>query len=302
MINRSMGPVEYGYICTLSVLWGASFFFMKVALRGFGPFTIVFLRVAGSALVLSLLLAMRGEKPVLSRELVIPLFLMGALNNMIPFSLILWGQQYVQSSVASIINASSPLFSVVLAHYMTDEERMTPSRVSGIALGFSGVALLIGIDTARVTGSALAGKLAMVLSSLSYAFAAIYGRRFRGQPPVRTAAGVLTAAAVLSLPMMLLFEDPLQSPPQAESLLAVTGLVLLSTALAFVLYFKTLERTSPTNLLLVTFLIPLSAVVLGVVVLKETLHWNAFLGMALIFAGLGVVDGRFLRKSQLPDR
>lgn len=294
-----MRPVEYGYIAVLSILWGASFFFMKVALRGFPPFTIVFLRVAGSAAALSLLLFIRGKKPLFSKDMILPLFVMGALNNMIPFSLILWGQQYVTSSVASIINASSPLFSVILAHYMTDEERMTPARITGIALGFTGVAVLIGVDAVRVTGSVLAGQLAMVLSSLSYAFAAIYGRRFRRQQPLKTATGVLTAAAVLSLPMMLLFENPLQASPEGDAWLALSGLVLLSTSLAFVLYFKTLQRTGPTNLLLVTFLIPVSAIILGVLILKETLHWNAIAGMALVFTGLGVMDGRVFRKKAL---
>lgn len=296
MINRSMGPVEYGYLTVLSILWGASFFFMKVALRGFSPFTIVFLRVGGSALVLWLVLLIQGNRSFFSRKMLVPLFIMGALNNMIPFSLILWGQQYVESSIASIINASSPLFCVVLAHYLTDEERMTPGRITGVALGFAGVALLIGLDTLRLTGSRLMGQLAMVLSSLSYAFAAIYGRRFRGQPPVKVAAGVLASAAVLSLPMMLIFEEPLRAIPQSDALWAVAGLVFLSTSLAFVLYFKTLERTSPTNLLLVTFMIPVSAILLGVLVLKETLHWNAIMGMVLIFTGLTVMDGRIFRK------
>lgn len=189
-----MGPVEYGCIAVLSVLRGASFFFMKVALRGFPPFTVVFLRVACSAAVLSLVLFARGEKPLFSKEMIAPLFIMGALNNTIPFSLILWGQQHIESSVASIINASSPLFSVVLAHCPADEEKITPGRIAGVALGFTGVGILIGVDAFKPTGRRLAGQLAMVISSLSYAFAAIDGRRFRGQPPVKTAAGVLTAA------------------------------------------------------------------------------------------------------------
>ncbi len=291
-----MGPGEYGYIILLSILWGASFFFMKIALRDLTPFTIVFLRVSGSAILLSLLLMIQGKHPGFSRKDMIPFLIMGALNNMIPFSLIVWGQQFVESSVASIINASSPLFSLVLAHFLTNEERMTPPRIAGIILGISGVALLIGVDAMSITGNMLAGQTAMVLASLCYAFAAIYGRRFRGREPVYVASGVLTGATVLTLPFMLLLEKPFGLQPGFESSAAVTGLILLSTSLAFVLYFKLLSRTGPTNLLLVTFLIPVSAIILGVVVLKESLSWNAMAGMGMIFAGLAVMDGRLFRK------
>jgi len=296
-----MGLGEYGYIILLSVLWGASFFFMKIALRDLTPFTIVFFRVSGSAILLSLLLLVQGKHPGFSRKDMIPFLVMGALNNMIPFSLIVWGQQFVDSSVASIINASSPLFSLVLAHFLTDEERMTPTRIAGILLGISGVALLIGVDAMNVTGPRLAGQMAMVLASLCYAFAAIYGRRFRGRQPVFVASGVLTGATVLTLPFMLLLEKPFSLHPGMDSTAAMTGLILLSTSLAFVLYFKLLDRTGPTNLLLVTFLIPVSAVFLGVLILRETLSWNAWAGMSLIFVGLTVMDGRLFRK-KIPQR
>jgi len=291
-----MGLREYLYIALLSVLWGASFFFIKISLREITPLTIVLVRVGFSAVILTALVYASGNRMPSSPSIWGAFLVMGALNNMLPFSLIIWGQQHVDSSIASIINATSPVFSVILAHFLTSEERMTPGRVTGVVLGLTGVTVLIGFDGLRGTGLRFLGQTAMLGAALCYACAAIYGRRFRKLPPLVVASGVLSGAAVMMVPLVLLFEKPFDLHPGGVTVAALSGLTLLSTALAYVFYFRVLALTSPTNLLLVTFLIPVNAIFLGVVVLHESLEWNALVGMVFIFAGLAVTDGRLFRK------
>ncbi|MDP2332069.1 MAG: DMT family transporter, partial [Reyranella sp.] len=217
------------------------------------------------------------------------LLVMGALNNALPFSLIFWGQTTITSGVASILNATTPLFTVVVAHIFTRDERMTVRKLVGVLAGLAGVAILIGPDL----GGSLWGQIACLAAALSYAFAGIYGRRFKalGVQPLQAAAGQLTASAMLILPIMLLAESAWPMP-SAVTWSAVAGLALLSTALAYVLYFRILAAAGATNLLLVTFLIPVTATLLGAVFLGERLELRQFAGMALIGVGLAAIDGR----------
>lgn len=296
MVNKAMGLREYLYITLLSILWGASFFFIKLALREITPLTIVLIRVGVSAVILTVLVYASGKKMPSSPGIWLAFFVMGALNNLIPFSLIIWGQRHVESSIASILNASAPVFSVILAHYLTSEEKMTPGRVTGVILGMAGVGILIGFDSSHTSEMKLVGQIAMLVAALCYAISAIYGRRFRKMPPLVIASGVLTGATVMMIPMVLIFEDPFSLHAGGVTIAALSGLTLLSTTLAYVFYFKTLALTGPTNLLMVTFLIPVNAVFLGVIVLKESLGWSAIAGMILIFAGLIVTDGRLFKR------
>jgi len=296
MVNKKLSLRGYLYIAILSVLWGASFFFIKLSLREIPPLTIVLVRVGVSAIVLTVFVYATGKKMPSSPGIWGMFFVMGALNNLVPFSLIIWGQQYVESSVASILNASAPVFSVILAHFLTSEEKMTPSRVTGVLTGLTGVAILIGFDSLHASGLKVLGEAAMLGAGLCYAFSAIYGRRFRRMPPLVVASGVLTGAAVMMIPPAFILENPMSINPGTTTLTALAGLTLLSTSLAYVFYFKTLAITGPTNLLLVTFLIPVNAVFLGVVVLGETLEPSAIAGMVFIFAALAVTDGRLFKR------
>ncbi len=285
----------YLYIILLAGLWGSSFFFIKLALLQITPLTIVLIRVGISAIILNIIVLVSGKKIPRSPKVWVSFFFMGALNNLIPFSLIIWGQQFVESSTASILNASAPVFSVILAHYLTTEERMTPIRVIGVILGLTGVSILIGFSGIQISGMKLLGQVAMLGAALCYALSAIYGRRFRGESPIVVASGVLTGATVMMIPVVFLFEQPLSLSPDTTTITALAGLTLLSTTLAYVFYFKTLSLTGPTNLLLVTFLIPIVAVFLGVVVLGESLGLNVIIGMIFIFAALVVTDGRVFK-------
>ncbi len=277
------------WLLSLTVLWGGSFFFAKVALGELGPFTVAVARVSLAALALALVVPLRQDAPWRTY------FVMGFLNNALPFSLIFWGQTEIAVGLASIINATTPLFTLVVAHFLTPDEKIDRTKIAALLIGLMGVVVLIGPD-ALVGGSALWAQMACLGAALSYAFAGVYGRRFRrmGIAPAEAAAGQVTASAVLILPIMLVVEQPwtLSAPPSLTVSLALAGLALLSTALAYVLYFRILAAAGATNLLLVTLLIPVPATLLGSAVLGEQLEPRHFAGMALIGLGLVLIDGR----------
>ena len=280
------------WLLSLSVLWGGSFFFAKVALGELGPFTVVFIRVALAALVFALVVPLRRDAPWRAY------FVMGLLNNALPFSLIFWGQTEIASALASILNATTPLFALVVAHVLTPDEKICRTKVTALLAGLAGVTVLVGPDV-LARGSGLWGQLACLGASLSYAFAGVYGRRFKriGVEPSAAAAGQVTTSAVLILPIMLVVDRPweLAAIPSLAVWLALLGLALLSTVLAYILYFSILAAAGATNLLLVTFLIPVTAILLGALVLGERLEARHFTGMALIGLGLALIDGRIAR-------
>ena len=241
------------WLLSLTVLWGGSFFFAKVALGELGPFTVAFARVSLAALALALVVPLRRDAPWRTY------FAMGFLNNALPFSLIFWGQTEIAVGLASIINATTPLFTLVVAHVLTPDEKIDRTKIAALLIGLLGVVVLIGPD-ALIGGSALWAQLACLGAALSYALAGVYGRRFRrmGIAPAEAAAGQVTASAVLILPIMLVVDQPwtLSAPPSLTVWLALAGLALLSTALAYVLYFRILAAAGATNLLLVTLADP----------------------------------------------
>ena len=284
---------EWLLLIALSVLWGGSFFFTEVALTALPPFTVVLGRVGFAACALLLLVPLSGHRlPRTLRPWGVFLVL-GGLNNLIPFSLIAWGQTEIASALASILNATTPLFTVVLAHLLTRDERLTPARLAGVLAGLAGVILMIGPAALTGLGSAVLAQGACLGAALSYALAGIFGRRLRVTPPLVTAAGQVTMSTLLVLPLALAVDRPWTLPlPGPATWSALLGLALLSTALAYVIYFRILARAGATNLLLVTFLIPVSALFLGVGVLGEHLAAGHLGGMALIALGLAAIDGR----------
>ena len=286
-------------VVALSLVWGGSFFFVEIALIALPPFSVVLCRVGLAALALLVLVRLSGQAMPREAGLWGAFLVMGALNNFIPFSLIVWGQVHIDSGLASILNATTPLFTVVLAHLVTSDERMTPSGLAGVALGLLGVVVLMGPEALAGLGGAGLGtaglaQVAVLGGALSYAAASLYGRRFRHLPPMVPAAGMLCGSTLLVLPVALVLDRPWSLAPGLEVVAAVVGLALASTALAYYLYFRILSAAGSTNLMLVTFLIPVSAILLGTLVLGERLDWTAFAGMGLIFAGLAAVDGRLL--------
>lgn len=295
---RPMTAREWVMLLTLSALWGGSFFFNEVAVREVPVFTTVAARVGLAALILLAVLRLRGEALPRGAAVWLAFAGMGLLNNAIPFSLFVWGQREVASGVASILNASTPLFTVVLAHLLTRDERLSPAKALGVAAGFIGVAVLIGPPAPGAPGASLLAQLACVAGALSYACAGIFGRRFRalGVSPLGTATGQVITSSLILIPLALLIDQPLAMPlPGLAAIGALIGVGALSTALAYVLYFRILSTAGATNLLLVTFLIPVSAILLGTGILGEALAPRHLAGMALIGLGLAAIDGRPLR-------
>jgi drug/metabolite transporter (DMT)-like permease len=224
-------------------------------------------------------------------------FVMGLLNNVAPFSLVVWGQSHIASGLAAILNATTPLWTVVVAHFLTADEKMTGKRIAGVIFGIAGVAVMIGPTALEGLGANLMAELAVLLAALSYAFAGVYGRRFArmGIDPVLTAAGQTTASTLILTPIALWVDRPWTlAAPGPATWGAVVGIAVLSTAVGYVLYFRLLASAGATNLLLVTFLIPVSAILLGAFVLGERLDPRHYFGMGLIGLGLAAIDGRLL--------
>ena len=293
-----MGGFEWAMLLALAVLWGGSFFFNAIAVRELPSFTLVWMRVAVAAATLLLVLRLVGQRMPTEGRVWAAFFGMGLLNNVVPFVLIVWGQHHIASGLASILNATTPLFTVLAAHLLTPDERLTPLKVGGVAVGFAGAVFMIGPDALGGLGTSVTAQLACLAGALTYAFAGIFGRRFKrmGVAPMPTAAGQVCASTVLLLPLVLLVDRPwVLAMPHAATWAAVLGVGLLSTALAYVLYFRILAAAGATNLLLVTFLIPVSAILLGSLVLGEKLQPRHFGGMVLIGVGLACIDGRLPR-------
>jgi drug/metabolite transporter (DMT)-like permease len=295
-----MSGIAWLLLLTLSVLWGATFFFWKVLVEYLPPFTAVFGRVAIAALVLGLVLALRGEMLPLTRAAWQRFAIMAALNNVIPFALIAYGETAIASGLASILNAATPLFTVLIAHVLTTDEKLTPLRVLGIGLGFLGVVVLVGPHMLGGLAANLLAETACLLAAIAYAFAGVYGRRLGGMPALTAATGQLVAATLLMLPLVIVVDRPrrLASPPGViwASLVATA---VLCTAAGYPVYFRLLAIAGATNLLLVTFLLPITSLLLGAVLLGEAITPDALLGMALIGLGLASIDGRLVPRPAL---
>lgn len=298
MTGNTMGKSEWALLLILSALWGGSFFFVEIALADLPPFTLVWLRVAIAAAVLSTLLKLIGVKLSRSPSVWGAFAMMALLNNALPFSLLTWGQTEIASGLAAILNATTPLFTLLIAHFLTRDEKISANKIAGIVLGFAGVIAMIGGEALTGIGNQWIAQCACLAAALSYAFASVYGRRFQsmGIAPLATASGQLICSTMLLLPLMLIVDTPWQlAAPAPQSWLAIAALALFSTALAYILYFRILAKAGATNLLLVTFLIPVTAIGLGIFVLHEELTPQQIGGMALIGMGLIMIDGRLLR-------
>ncbi|MEZ7849656.1 MAG: EamA family transporter [Gammaproteobacteria bacterium] len=297
-VNTIMNRREWAMLVTLSVLWGGSFFFAEIALESLPPLTIVTLRVGLAAITLWLVvLALKLPIPN-SPPIWIAFLTMGLLNNVLPFSLIVWGQSQISSGLAAILNATAPLFGVIVAGILLRDESATPLKITGVVVGFAGV--IVMMDLSSIATSSLLAQLAILAAALSYACASVYGRRFKatGLNPILVAAGQVTGSTLLLLPIALWVDgnDPYANVP-AQVWAAIISLAVFSTAAAYILYFKLLASAGATNILLVTLLVPVSAILLGWLFLEESLQTPHIIGMAMIALGLSAIDGRLWRRA-----
>lgn len=291
-----MPITAWGMLLALSGLWGGSFLFNRVAVAEIPTLSVVFARVALAALALLIAARLTGVALPRDRASWRDWLVMGLLNNIVPFCLIVWGQKTIGAGLASILNATTPIFGVVIAHLFTADDKATALKAIGIAIAFVGVVVLIGFDALTGVGDHLLAELACLGAAVSYGFSALWSRRFRGRPPIATAAGQLVCSSVILIPALLLFDPPwTQAMPSTAAIGAVVALALLSTAVAYILFFRLNTMVGPTNTILVTFLIPPSAILLGILVLGERLAPQHVAGVILIGAGLAAIDGRLVR-------
>ena len=301
-LNTNIQPSakDWLLIALLAFIWGGSFLFGRILMIEWPPFTVVFLRVFIAALTLWVFVLMTARKFPMERSILSAVLIMGILNNVIPFSLILIGQQEIGSGLAAVVNAMTPIWTLIIANQFTSDEKFSTNKILGICFGFMGVATLIGADFMQgLTASAWA-QGAVLGATISYGFAGVWGKRFKGQDPIIISTGQLTASSLVMLPLIFLIEDPFSIPaPDLEMIVALLGLAIVCTAFAYVLFFKILSNVGATNVSLVTFLVPISAILLGIFWLGETLTLSNIIGMILIITGLSLVDGRILKMTRL---
>ncbi len=292
----SMKPSEWAMLVLLSIFWGGSFFFVEIALRGFQPFALVFLRVTIATVILVVVVYIRGQRMPTSLKTWGAYVVMGTLNNTIPFCLIVWGQTRIDSGVASILNATTPIFTVLLAHFLTSDEHLTVHKLMGVLIGFFGVYLMMSPELKNGFSWRGLGQIAILGAAISYSFAGIFGKRFKNESPMVTSTGMLICSTIMMAPLAIFSGSLGASVLSMQAIAAVIGIAAISTSMAYLLYFRILASAGATNVLLVTFLIPVSALLLGIGVLGEVVRGLEYVGMGCIFMGLIVIDGRALKR------
>lgn len=294
-VETSMSLRTWGMLGLLSLMWGCSFPFVKVALGGFPPLTLVMLRVVIAVVALTPVLYFSREGFPRGARIWGAFLVIGALNNVVPWVLSVWAQQSVTASFAAIVNATTPLFSVLIAPFFLADEGLRANRLAGVAVGLAGVAVLIGPGALDHGAGGVLPELAMIGAALAYAFGGVVGRNYArlGLTPLQSAHGQLAASSLMIAPLALAFEQPWRAPmPNSVQIGSMLALGLVSTAIAFILFFRILARAGATNALLVTLLVPVTAFLVSAIFLGEPLEPRNLLGLAFIAAGLGLIDGR----------
>lgn len=298
MIRTTMNGSDWLILLALALIWGGAFFFIGIAVRHVPPLTYVWLRLTIAAAGMWAYLRFKGLSAGLPPHAWGSILVLAVLNNALPFVLIGWGEIHIASGLAAILNATTPIWGVLVAHFLTHDERMSPRKLAGVLLGFAGVVIMMGPALLSNLGVGAAAQLACVVASLVYALAAVWARRFKmmGISPLSVTTGQLTAGAIIMLPLSLIVDRPWTLPmPPLGAWAAIAALALLCSAFAYVLYFRLIDTSGATNAMLVTLLVPPVAILLGSIFLGETLAPQDFAGLGLIALGLAAIDGRLLR-------
>ncbi|HMS19376.1 EamA family transporter [uncultured Sphingorhabdus sp.] len=285
----------------LSILWGGAFFLIEVGLRSYPPITLVFMRLVLAVPPMWIAMRLMGERLPTQPRIWGLLAVVGALNCALPFILFFWGQQYLDSGYASILNATTPLWGVVTAHFLTSDEKATPARIIGVLVGMAGIVVMVGPEAMKGLSNNLLAQIACIVSTIFYSFAAIYGRRLSQTEltPMAVATGQTLVAALMMVPIVAVMDQPwTMATPRLDSTLAGITLALFSTALAYTLYFRLIDRSGASNAQLVAFLMPILAVILGIAFLGESLSGGQIAGAGLIAVGLAILDGRLIARFQ----
>jgi drug/metabolite transporter (DMT)-like permease len=294
--RETAGGAEIVLLLSLATIWSSSFGFIKVAVETIPPFSVTAGRLSLAAVVILAYARLRGHRFPDEPGLWAKFLLVGLFGNALPFALISWGEQTIDSGLAAILMAVMPIATLLLAHFFAENERMNPARITGVAFGFAGVLVLIGPDALRGLGHEATRQTAVAAGAVCYAIATVIARRLPKMPTSLSSAGALISAVAFTLPMSLLFDRPWLLSPSVESAVAVVVLGLFPTALAYILYFTLLRRTDANFIALNNYLIPCLGVVWGIVFLDEILHWRAVLALGIILTGIGFTRVGMARK------
>ncbi|MFJ6327156.1 MULTISPECIES: DMT family transporter [unclassified Rhizobium] len=291
--DNRMNALTWSLLLLLGLIWGGSFFFARIAVHYVTPFTLVLLRLMLAAVALHIYLAGRfGIYQALRRHWW-QFLLLGLINNAVPHTLLFVGQTQMGAGLASILNATTPIWTVLIGNQLTTDERLTPAKLAGCLTGLAGTVVLLAPSITASASVPLWAVLLPILAAISYGFAAIHAKRFKGIAPPVVAAGQLTGSSLIMLPVALIVDQPWNLPmPPASAIAAILGLALLSTAFAYILFFRIMALAGATNTSLVTLLVPPFAMLLGFLFLGERLGLSEIAGMMLIAAGLLILDGR----------
>jgi len=293
-----MTRASWAMLLLLASIWGMSFLFGRIAVQEIPPLTLTFLRVSLAAIAIWIFVAATRRSVNLTKWFMLNIFGLAILNNVIPFTFILYGQKEIGSGLASIVNAMTPIWTVIIANFLTQDEKFTNRKILGVAVGFIGVAILMGGDLVSGLRASALAQFSVLVATISYGFASVYAKRFKGVDPIIVAAGQLTASTFLMAIIVLLSGDAIGlGMPSTIVVWSVIGIAVPCTAFAYVLYFKILQIAGATNVSLVTFLVPVSAILTGIIFLGEKLTLWHLGGMTLIALGLVILDGRILKRS-----
>ena len=287
-----MNLFDWTRLIILSLLWGGSYTWIELALIELDPMMIVFYRVLISSIFLILICKVLFLTFKIEKKIFIFLFFMSLTNNVIPFNLIAWGQQEITASVGSILNATTPLFTVIIANYWPNGEKATLNRIFGVIIGFCGVILLMGLSVHDIDNSII-GQAAILLAAISYAISALIGKEIKKIHPAISATYMLSISSVILLPIILFSGNELLPQASKQSMIAIMGLAIFSTSIAYLIFYKLIENIG-SNVMLVTLLMPVSAILLSIIILNETINTTQIIGLILILTGLILVDGRAL--------
>ncbi len=293
LTSLRMDRTAWALLLLLSAIWGASFVFGRIAVQELPPFTVAWVRVGLAAAVLLAVSMVAGYALPRTLQGWAPFAMMGLLNNVVPFSLIFWGQQEIGAGLASVLNATTPMFAGIVAHLATSDDKLTGNRIAGILIGIAGVAVLVGPAALTGIGDNVFAQLAVLGAALSYAMSGIWGRRLRGTPPLVSACSQLLCSTAMLTIIVALVDQPWRQPlPSWPVIGALVGIAILCTAIAYIIFFSIIARAGTSNVMLVTLLIPPFAMLFGAVVLGERLGLEAVWGATIIGLALLVIDGR----------
>lgn len=297
--DRSISTSAWGLLIALGAIWGASFLSIRIALDEISPLTAVAHRVGWATVLLWPLVLLRRLPLPRDRSVWIGFLGMGILNNVIPFSLMAWGQLHIATGLASIYNAATAIFGVLLASLLLSDERLSMRKAVGVLLGFGGVAVAIGVENFRSFDVTSLAQLAVLAGTISYALAGVWARkRLAGLSPLVAAVGMLSASTLIMIPLAWWLDGPIRMDLAPRTFIAIAYYSLVATALAYMIYYRVLALAGSGNLMLVTLLIPPVAIALGALVRNETLSPNAYAGFGLLALGLTVIDGRAIDRTR----